>query len=300
MKNKIKNLRKPPTLCWWFNPQAGLTPGMNPGFGRCMVFSLCVFCFLVSLGHAETSSEQPPAQDNREQSHLLIANSPATPLGRQLWQASITNPEDKDSSKSKSELYQIIEKIRSLKFEPQDKPSEPLVVAEPTQKTRPNDTSSDKDAMEKTEHKKTDAEPKKPLGSQQQDENQLPYRPVTDETLQILKGLPQHSEQLKNPIELADILFRSGHLKEAATCYKEALNRMTADKDDRHEDKAWVLFQIGNCLRNDDPPSAIEMYKQLIAEYPDLLWSDLAKTLVNLINWYQQDKPSALIAESRS
>lgn len=278
---------------------------------RVLFFSLCVFCFLASLGHAdspadlpgvaqakaETSSEQPPAQDNKEQSHLLIANSPTTPLGQQLWQARITSPKDENSSKS--ELYQIIEKIRSVKFESQDKSSEAFAVAEPTQKTEPDDTLSDANVPKKTEHKKAEAEPQKLLGNKQQDENQLPYKPVTDETLQLLKGLPQHSEQLKNPVELADILFRSGHLKEAAKCYQEALSRMAADVNDPHEDKAWVLFQIGNCLGNDDPSSAIEMYKRLIAEYPDLLWADLAKTLSNLINWYQQDKPRALVAENQ-
>ncbi len=287
MKIKIKNPRK-----------VGLTHRMNlRAFGRGWGFSLCVFCFLASLGYAETSSEQPSNQNNKNQSHLLIANSPTTHLGQQLWQARITNPKDKNSSKSKSELYQIIEKIRSVKFEPQDKPSEPLVVAKPTQQTKPDDTSPDKDVLEKTELKKAEAESKKLLGSK--DESQLPYRPVTDETLQMLKELPQHSEQLKNPVELADILFRSGHLKEAAKCYQEALNRTTADENDRHEDRAWVLFQTGNCLRNDDPSSAIEIYKRLIVEYPDLLWADLAKTMSNLINWYQQDKPWALIAENQ-
>lgn len=273
-----------------------------------LLFLLCVFCFLASLSYAgssaealakaETSSEQPSTQDNKEQSNLSIANSSTTHLSQQLWQAGITTP--KDSSETKNELYQIIEKVRSVKFEPQDKTSEPLAIAEPTQKTKPDDTSSDKDVSEKTGHKNIEAGPKTPRSNKQQKENLLPYRPVTDETLQILKELQQHPEQLKNPVELADILFRSGHLKEAAICYQKALSRMAADVNEPHEDKAWVLFQIGNCLRNDDPTSAIEMYRKLIAEYPDSLWAELAKTLSNLINWYQQDKPLVLIAENQS
>jgi len=264
---------------------------------RVLFFSLCVFCFLTSFCYAETSSEQPLFLLSQESTGAQD-NSPTNQLSQQLWQARIANPKDKNSNESKSELYQIIEKIRSVKFEPQDKPSEPLIIAEPTQKTEPDDASSDAAVPRETEHKKVEAEPKKLPGSK--DESQLPYKPVTDETLQMLKELPQHSEQLKNPVELADILFRSGHLKEAAKCYQEALNRINVDKDDRHKDRAWVLFQIGNCLRNDDPPAAIEMYKRLIAEYPDLLWADLAKTLSNLINWYQQDKPLDLISENRS
>ncbi len=264
-----------------------------------LVFSLCVFCFLVSLCYAETSPEQLSAQVNKKQPHLLIAKSPTTHLSHQLWQERITNPKDINSSESKSELYQIIEKIRSVKFEPQDKLSEPLIVVKPTQKTELDDTLSDTNVLEKTEHKKAEAEPKTPSGSERQDENQLLYKPVTDETLQMFEGLLSHSEQLKKPLVLADILFHSGHLKEAAKCYQEALNRLNADKNVRYEDKAWILFQIGNCLRNNDPPVAIEMYRQLIAEYPDLLWVDFAKARSKLINWYLQDKPKALVNENR-
>jgi tetratricopeptide (TPR) repeat protein len=298
----------------------------SPKMKNYMGFSLSVFLtsvlcllFLASLGYAdssadssdvaqakseslaktESSSEQPPLQDNKNQSHQFIANSPTTNLGKQLWQARITNPKDENSNENRSELYQLIEKIRSVGFEPQDKPAEPLFAVEPTQKTEPADASSDTDVPKETKHKKIGAEPPKPLGNQQQDKNQLPYRSITDETLQMLKELPQHSEQLKNPAELADILFHCGHLKEAAKCYKEALNRMPANEDDRNENRAWVLFQTGNCLQKDDPSSAVEMYRQLIAEYPDSLWADLAKALSNLTNWYQQDKPWALAAENR-
>ncbi len=62
-------------------------------------------------------------------------------------------------------------------------------------------------------------------------------------------------------------------------------------------DRAWILFQIGNCLRKDDLPAAAKMYQQLLTEYPNSPWVDLAKAQSNLIAWYLKDEPVKLIAE---
>jgi outer membrane protein assembly factor BamD (BamD/ComL family) len=57
------------------------------------------------------------------------------------------------------------------------------------------------------------------------------------------------------------------------------------------------LFQIGNCLRNDDLPAAAKTYQQLLTEYPNSPWADLAKARRDLIAWYLKDNPVKLIAE---
>ena len=223
------------------------------------------------------------------QSSLLISESPNTHLGRQLWQARISVPKGEKDNKNKSELQRIIEQIRSVEFEPEDKAPEPLIAFEPTQKTEPNETLSDTEVPEKSEEKKIEPKLEAPL----------PYEPVTDETLQMLENLLQHPEQLKTPFELGEVLFRSGHLKEAGMCYQQALNRKNLDEINSPQNRAWILFQIGNCLRNDDPPTAMEMYRQLIIEYPNSLWTDLAKARSKLVNWYQQDTPRTLIDEKQ-
>jgi tetratricopeptide (TPR) repeat protein len=263
-----------------------------------LFFSFCIFYLLASDGYAQNSSKQLSTKVSKKQGHLLIARSPTTDLGRQLWQARISNPKDRDLSKSKNELYQIIEKIRSVKFEPQDKSAEPLIVVEPAPKTEPDESSSDSNVPHESELKKTEAGMESQFSSKRQDEKQLLTRQITDQTLKIFVQLSLQPQQLKNPIELAEILFCNGSLKEAAKCYREALNRITANEDLLKE-KAWILFQIGNCLRNTDQPAAIEMYRQLIAEYSDSPWADLAKARSRLINWYQQDKPRELVAENR-
>ncbi|MHC4075767.1 MAG: tetratricopeptide repeat protein, partial [Planctomycetota bacterium] len=214
-----------------------------------LLFSFFIFCLSASLGYAQNSSKQLPTQVNKKQGHLLIAKNPTTELEHQLWQARISNLKDRKPNISKSELYRIIKKIRSVKFEQQAESAESLIVIEPTPKT---------------ETKKAEAEPKSPFSSKRQDEKQSLAGQITNQTLEIFERLSQQPQQLKNPFGLAEILFGNGSLRESAKCYQEALDRMAANKDKRDEERAWVLFQIGNCLRNTDQPAAIEMYQQLI------------------------------------
>ena len=63
--------------------------------------------------------------------------------------------------------------------------------------------------------------------------------------------------------------------------------------------RAWILFQIGNCLKDDDLAKAQEMYRQLITECPGSPWAEPAKAREKLIDWYLKEKPRTLIAESQ-
>ena len=219
---------------------------------------------------------------------LPIAQSSNNHPARQLWQARISISHI-EKPESKNELQRIIEQIRSVEFEPREEVSKPVIVVEPGPTTEPNETSSAIEAPQEQEERKIKLK--------------LPYEPVTDQTLQMLKSMLQHPERLHNPFELGEVLFLSGHLKDAAICYQEALSRSPASAGDKAgptRNRAWILFQIGNCLRDDDLPTAMKMYKQLIAEYPDSPWVDLAKAWSKLIDWYQKDNPRVLIVESQS
>jgi len=243
------------------------------------------FCFLTSPAGAETSSEQ------LEPNRLLV---------RQLWQARISVAKDEKDKKSKNELQRLIEQIRSVKFQPQNETSAPVISVEPVPATEPNETLSDKEAPEEERKKKEiESEPGTPSYNKLQSRNLLLYEPVSAQTLQMLENLAQHPDQLNNPFELGEVLFLSGHLKEADVFYQIALNLRSADEAGSAQDGAWILFQIGNCLRDDDPPTAMKMYRELITEYPDSPWTDLAKAQDKLIDWYQKDKPRMLITENQ-
>jgi len=263
------------------------------------------------------------------QANSISAGNSNSQVVRQLQRARITAPKNERDKENKNELQQIIEQIYSVEFEPQKDVSGPIIAIGPVPTAEPNETLSGPDSagssavsrvpvsqvykrdkvrlgstqeVTKLVHRKmaatSDTEvPKEVKGKESESEAaaHLPYESVTDQTLQMLKNLSQHPKQLDNPFELGEVLFLSGHLKEARLFYQEALNRGDANDIASARDKAWILFQIGNCLRNDDLPRATKMYRQLILECPDSPWTDLAKTQEKLINWHQKDEPRKLV-----
>jgi len=265
-----------------------------------------VFCFTAFFAAAEILSEQLDSEDFLTGHPVGISQSDNKPnvaklprdgfpavkdtksnLRHQVWQARISIPESNDDERDKNELQQIIEQIRSVEFEPQSRAPEPFIVVEPAQTAEPNEILSDMEALKVPEETEAGFKP--------------PYKPVAEQTLRMLENLLQHPDQVSNPLELAEFLFYSGHLKEASVFYQEALDRSSPDKADEKaesaQDRAWILFQIGNCLRNDEPLTAVKTYRKLITEYPNSPWTNLAKARDKLIDWYQKDKPRQLIAE---
>ena len=243
---------------------------------RCQIFCLLfsVFCFL-TYSAAAVGQKSP-------QSSLATLPDPNSQLRRQYWQAELSMAKGVKDKGTKNELKQIIEQIRSIKFEFQKEIFEPIIVPEAVLIDEPNEAVS-----ETKEQEKKEIEPK------------LPYEPITDKTLQLLKNLSQHLDNLRNSFELGETLFLSGNLKEAAIFYREALKRKSPDDVGPAQDIDWILFQIGNCLRNDDPPTAIKTYGQVIIEYPNSPWKELADARRKLLGWYLTDKPHELIAEHK-
>ncbi len=215
-------------------------------------------------------------------STLTDAPDPNSNLRHQLWRAEISIPKDEKDKITRNELERIIEQIRSVKFGPRKETLKPVVVPEKVLIDEPNEALSDTQEQQENE-----VEPK------------LPYEPVTEQTLRILKDLSQHLDNLRNSFELGETLFLSGNLKEAAIFYQEALKRKSPDDVDSVQDRAWILFQIGNCLRNDDPATAIKMYGQLIIKYPNSPWKELAQARSKLLGWYLKENPHKLIAERK-
>jgi tetratricopeptide (TPR) repeat protein len=265
-------------------------------------FLLCIFTLLLlplrlstSFAGTENSSEHitsqvdkphPNQQAKSEPNRFAIAGNTITYTRGQLQQAILSVPEKEKDNRSKDELKRLIQQVRSIEFKIQKSP-EPAIAVEPAPTTEPNKTSLNNNVEVQKGDKRKTAEAK------------LPYEPIADPTLQILKNLSQHPDKVNNPFQLAEILFLDGRLKEAAMFYQEALNRIGKNGSSQDEDRAWILFQIGNCLRNDDPPTAMKAYRQLITEHPSAPWTEIAKTLEKLIDWYQKDKPRESIAERK-
>lgn len=211
----------------------------------------------------------------------------SNPLGRQLWRAGIGFYEDQEDKQGESELKRLIEQIRAFEVKSaigrEHVPESAITIEPKAAATEPNEAQSD---VELTKEVKKRAI-----------ESSLTYQPITDQTLQILADYAKDPNQIDNPFGLAEILYFSGRLREAVGFYQQALNRMDKTKAEPEQSRAWILFQLGNCLRDYDRPAAKKMYVRLITEYPQSAWADLAKVWEKLINLYLEEKPETLINE---
>jgi len=218
----------------------------------------------------------------------LIAKTPTTDLARNLWRDRMSVPKNPEENNTKEQLQQLINRIRAIEFKPPEPVYKPVVTVTPISQIEPNLT-----AVEPADQNLIDVQQTQKTGTKPQP------GAVSNETLNTLIERLQKPELLKNPFELGEILSNAGCTKEAAVCYSQALTRIDPNLPDPTGKKPWILFQIGNCLRKDNPPKALEAYSQLINEHAGSLWTDLAKAQSSLINWRRQDMPKMLIEESR-
>jgi hypothetical protein len=216
------------------------------------------------------------------------------PTESALWESRISTPKNQTDETGKTELERIIELVRSIRFEPKKKTQKPHARLKTTPKIEPNDAPPLAEQPNEP--------PQGQISSQGKPKNAriLPYQPISDRTLKMIENGLKHPRQIRNPLRLAEVLFVSGYLKEAAVSYNEALKRKDPNDASLAEDRAWILFQTANSLRKENPSAAIETYGKLIAEYPNSSWAPLAKAQIELIDWLQKDKPRTLISESRS
>lgn len=255
------------------------------GFLYIVCFMFLSFRLLTSLTGAAYANSVADNGQKLSQDGVLDSIDPKNVSGLELLRADISIAKSENDTKSKNQLMQIIEQIRSVEFKPQIQEPEPVVVPEKAPVIEPNETETVPD------------EPVQKEETKQQAKSVLPYEPVTDQTLQMLRTLAQNPEELDNPLELAEVLFFSGNLKEASMFYSEALKRRDPNDTGSSGDRAWILFQMGNCLRNDDMPAAAKMYQRLVIEYPNSPWVEPAKARSDLIAWYLKDEPAKLMLQ---
>ena len=238
-------------------------------------FWLLIISFWLLVNHIPYSIFHLPSS--------MAAVDPNSHRKSKLWQIELNMPEDEEDKITKNELRSMIEQIRSINIEFQKDVSEPIVVPEEVPTEEPNEVD--------LKGKDTEEQQKKHI------ESRPPNGILADQTLQKVKKFSQDPNGLKNPFEMAETLFLSGYLKEAAIFYQETLKRKSPD--DTGSTRAWILFQIGNCLQDHDRPTAIKMYGQLITEYPDSTWKELAEVWRSLLDWYLKEEPHKLIKEHK-
>jgi len=112
---------------------------------------------------------------------------------------------------------------------------------------------------------------------------------LTPELLKQMMRLPP--AEVVDPVALADALFLIGRLQVAFRFYGLALKTEKVP-----EERAWLLYQMGNCRRQHDAAEARKIYQRLVAEHPGCPWNPLATVQDHLAEWYVVNKPRALIA----
>jgi tetratricopeptide (TPR) repeat protein len=196
--------------------------------------------------------------------------------------STIAPPDQPPADNKTDELRQLIERIRSVQVEPQQPVRHPTDAA-PTASPELNTITPQANPAAQPASESIPAEP-------------LPAATSSSEqTFQTVKNLLKDSNQIAAPLELAEALYRSGKPALAGLCYKKALTLTDANDPNKASERAWILFQTGNCLKYDDPNTAKESYAQLLRTYPNSPWVEVAKTRHDLIDLFQQDETSKLI-----
>ena len=206
------------------------------------------------------------------------------PVTRRLYREIIAFPVRPRDSDEKQRLLNLLEQIRSIEFlQPQMFLQNPAILPQAQQPVAQAPIKPQQQPQVEPKH--SPVEPNNLTGPNS----------LSEETLKKIAVLCENPAQVKNPFELAEILFLSGYPKQAAVFYQEKLNRIGENLDLSAADKAWIIFQTANCLRQESPAKAAELYKKLITEFPDCPWTDLARTRVSLLEWLQREKPEQLV-----
>ena len=210
-------------------------------------------------------------------------------LARRLWQSRIAAPDPKEDFEIRQDLHQLIRQVRSMTFDdPMAEPTFSAPAPTPAASSAPITPEANSFAQ---------SEPVAPMTMARTTPAE-PLQPLPTDTLKRLEDMVEDPNQVDAPLEMAELLFLSGRAAEAAVFYEKALAQIPANDLTTSEDRAWILFQLGNCLRETDMTRARDMYMKLISQYPSSPWTELAKAHGRLINWYQSAKPDQLMPQS--
>jgi len=124
-------------------------------------------------------------------------------------------------------------------------------------------------------------------------------QPTTEPASPAVAGIdPRVLGQLKTApakgrwgaLALADALFADGQPQTAFTLYEQAMTQALAPQD-----KAWALFQMGNCRMSSDANAAVVFYRRVASEHADSIWASVAVEQVKTIEWQRNVNPQAVL-----
>lgn len=210
-------------------------------------------------------------------------NFPPIAANHNLIEAHIAAPVAKGKQQTRNTLHQIIEQVRSIKFEQKKESAEPVLKEKPASIEVPGKAGVNESGS-------SDTEP-----PQIKQEQTTPEDVISESTLKQIQQLTKQPERAENPLLLAEILALSEHHEQAAVLYSEALKRSADGRPLSIHDKAWLLLQTASCQKNCRPEQALKTYKELMMQCPTSTWAGVAKAQSDLLDWLQTEKPQELI-----
>ena len=200
-------------------------------------------------------------------------------LSEELWSSRVAALQTGQDAENSLALRRLIRQVRSVKFAGTDAGPTFTPPAEPAPALQASETLPvQADAAQPTV---ATARTTAPAASE-------PATSLPAKARKTLEMLQQNPGRMREPLEMAELLFLSGRPTEAAPFYAKALDRISRIDPSYDADRAWVLFQLGNCLRETDTARAQETYMKLVSEYPDSPWTELAKAHGRLLTWYHK------------
>ncbi len=217
--------------------------------------------------------------------------TPATetrgPLARGLWTSRIAAPEAGADAETSLALKRLIRQVRGLTLNDKSVAPVTAATASPTPVASPQAAAPGAESVAPA--------PPEPVPSAAPDAAPM----LASKTRKTLDDLRKNAGRVRDPLEVAELLFLSGRTTDAAAFYEEALRRTSAGDAVSAADRAWILFQLGNSLRESDATKAQDAYMKLIAEYPNSPWTEMARASGRLLTWYQSTRPDQLVARSK-
>lgn len=228
----------------------------------------------------------PTTADSSAEAAVQKSTNREIQLEQQLWKDNISPPAKSHSNRKTEELKQIIEQVRSVQFE---SASASQAEPQPEDRIEPQQQTTPEDKKQKAEPQSSSDATVDPAANKD--------KSMHNQMLNKVETLFKDPNAITTPFELAEVLFQTGELALAGVCYKKALSSLNTDDPNVTTERAWILFQIGNCLKDSDPNASKNSYAELIRTAPDSPWARIAKSRHSMIDWYQQEQPRKLIEE---
>lgn len=227
-----------------------------------------IFIAVVIVISASTTYAQTLSAETKNRISQMTKIS--ADVRRKLRRTGILSIQNTEMSR-KELLQKSIDQVKALEF---PKPKQIISEIKPVQKAMLKEVSSQPAPVMST----------KQQGRQDREKHKKEL---------LLKILEDNPENIVNPLDVAESLFSTGNLKDAAKFYQLALQRSNTDKQD--PDRPWILLQLANCIRHTSAERAYNIYQELIDEYSNSYLVSTARAQQLTISWFKENKPITVL-----